>query len=98
MPRVLLVCIPADAEAPAFGSAVRALRDAGHEVVHGGALGSADLIATVASQEDVDVVVLIGDAEADGIAAELPAGDDEPAVRVVRPGGPRDDVLAAAGG
>jgi len=96
MVRVLLVCAPADADDQTFGVAARALRDAGHEVVHGGSIGSAGQISAVASQEDVDVVLLIGGDEADVLTAELADTGDGPAVRVVRPGASRSDVAATA--
>ena len=95
MQRVLLVCLPSDPDDQTFGVAARALRDAGHEIVHGGAIGSAGQIAAVAFQEDVDVVLLIGGEEADGVAAELVGSDEDPQVRVVRPGVSRVDVAAA---
>ena len=95
MRRVLLVCLPGDPDDNTFGVAARALRDAGHEIVHGGTIGAADQISAVAFQEDVDVVLLIGGAEAEALAGELPAGEEDPVVRVVRPGVLRADVAAA---
>ena len=37
----------------------RALRDAGHEVIHAGALAPGQLVAT-AIQEDADVMIVLG--------------------------------------
>ncbi len=94
MQRVLLVSVPSDAEPHACGVAARVLRDAGHEVVHGGSIAAAGAISAVASQEDVGLVLLIGDAEADVLAEEL-RGDGDPEIRVVRPDRVPGDILAS---
>lgn len=95
MLRVLVVVDPALTDQPVAGAVPRALRDAGHEVVHAGGTVAPDQVAATAVQEDVHVVVLL-DAVAGGQTRDLVAG-------VLVDGGVDDiDVLAfgpdAAGG
>ncbi len=59
MLRLLVVVDPALADQPVAGAVPRALRDAGHEVVHAGGLVAPEEIAAAAVQEDVDAVVLL---------------------------------------
>lgn len=64
-PRVLLAGVGLqDDPAEAVGLA-RALRDAGGEVVHLGAVPSADVVAAVARDEDAHVVVVLAAGAAD---------------------------------
>ena len=98
MPRVLLVQVPDEGDPDAFGIAARALRDAGHEVVHGGETSVPEHVSTVAWQEDVDLVLLIGGDAAGVLAEALEADDDGPRTAVIRPGAARADVLAALDG
>jgi len=59
MIRIVMVAHGADQAGVAAG---RALRDAGHEVVHGGTQVLARRVAAVVEQEDADVVVVAFDA------------------------------------
>ncbi|MBC2961066.1 hypothetical protein [Nocardioides deserti] len=92
MPRLLLAAL-SDADASAIGSEgeptpsdqaltrlARALRDAGHEVVHAGQGVDERLVTAAAVQEDVAVVVLLTPPsyDAGSLAADL-AGDPDDA-------------------
>lgn len=98
MQRVLLVQVPGDSDSDAFSTAARALRDAGHEVVHGGEMSSPDLVSAVAWQEDVDLVLLVGGGEAGVLAEALQNDGDGPGIAVVNPSSARADALAATDG
>lgn len=82
----------------------RALRDAGHEVVHAGQGGGSDVLVDVAIQEDVEVVVLLAAGEYDvsavagALAGDGPAGADEQVQVVVATAGeePRSVVRRVA--
>lgn len=91
VPRLLLAALP-DADASAAGSEAgptpsdealtrlaRALRDAGHEVVHAGQGVDERLVTAAAVQEDVAVVVLLAPPsyDAGSLAADLAGGPDD---------------------
>lgn len=95
MQRVLLVQVPGEGDPDGFSAAARALRDAGHEVVHGGETDSPGQVSAVAWQEDVDLVLLIGRDGAGVLAEALQNDDDGPGIAVVNPGSARADALAA---
>lgn len=59
MPRLLAVVPTGDD--PVSAAVLRALRDAGHEVVHAGGLARAETVAATAVQEDVELVLVMGD-------------------------------------
>lgn len=82
----------ADPEALSATSAMRALRDAGHEVIHAGGFATGDdvarRLAATCVQEDVDAVVLLGDVPsrlADELRSALAGLDDDGTV-VLGPG------------
>jgi len=54
----------------------RALRDAGHEVVHAGQGVTRAVVAAIATQEDVQVVVLLAPAAYDAGALARELGDE----------------------
>lgn len=95
MQRVLLVQVPGEGDPDGFSAAARALRDAGHEVVHGGETDSPEQVSAVARQEDVDLVLLIGGDGAGVLAEALGHGEDDPRIAVVNPSSARADALAA---
>lgn len=100
MLRILVVVDPALAEEPVAGRVPRALRDAGHEVVHAGGLTEPGQVAAAAVQEDVDAVVLLdavaGDQARAGVAEVLTAGGvDDVDVLAVGPDATGGDVLSA---
>lgn len=99
MQRVLLVPLAWTPDDMTFGATARVLRDAGHEVVHGGAIGTPEQVAAVALQEDVDVVLLLGGDDADALADRVRQSvpDDLP-VSVARPGTSREEVERAVAG
>jgi methylmalonyl-CoA mutase C-terminal domain/subunit len=101
MLRVLVVVSSDLLDDPAWGAVPRRLRDAGHEVVHAGALATPEQIGAVAVQEDVDVVALVvADAEAaeDVRITEVlaAAGVAEIGVCVVAPGVPALEAVEGA--
>ncbi len=84
-------------------AAGRALRDAGHEVVHVGTQQAADQVAGTAIQEDADVVALwVGDrADTDlltGVVAHLGERQACDVAVLVVGAGPDDGRSLAAGG
>ena len=98
----VLVVISADLlDDPSWGAVPRLLRDAGHEVVHAGALSAPEQIAAAALQEDVDVVALVaaapGDVDAARLREVLAAADvPEIGVSVVTPGVPALEAVEQA--
>ncbi|NHC23288.1 hypothetical protein G6553_08900 [Nocardioides sp. IC4_145] len=108
MPRLLLAALP-DADASAAGPGAeptqgdqaltrlaRALRDAGHEVVHAGQDVDEGLVTAAAVQEDVAVVVLLAPAsyDAGSLAADLAGDPDHADDTIVLVAVGRDDRAA----
>ena len=91
MLRVLVVVSEDLIDDPSWGAVPRALREAGHEVVHAGSLSAPEQVAAAAIQEDVDVVALVAAAAEDVEDGRLrealdSAGVPEIGISVVTPG------------
>lgn len=99
MLRVLLVPLGWTPEDSTSGRTARVLRDAGHEVVHGGSVSSAAQIAACALQEDVDLVLLLADDASRGLVNEISGLlPEELTVALSVPDASRAEVLDAVAG